>query len=87
VIDETCGIRLPIGSVEQFERALAETIMKLAGDESMRRWLAAGALARAPQFSWNAKARAIDNVYRRVMASSDTQSSSRIWSNYAGAHD
>jgi len=87
VIDETCGIRLPIGSVEQFERALAETIMKLAGDESMRRWLAAGALARAPHFSWNAKARAIDNVYRRVMASSDTQSSSRIWSNYAGAHD
>ena len=87
VIDETCGIRLPIERVEQFERALAEAIMKLAGDESMRQRLAAGALARAPQFNWNAKARAIDNVYRRVMASSDTHSSSRIWSNYAGGHN
>jgi glycosyltransferase involved in cell wall biosynthesis len=67
VVDETCGMRLPIGTAAEFERALAEAITKLAGDENMRRRLAAGALARAPQFSWEAKARAIDAVYRRVM--------------------
>jgi glycosyltransferase involved in cell wall biosynthesis len=87
VVDETCGVRLPIGTAAEFERALAEAITKLAGDENMRRRLAAGALARAPQFSWDAKARAIDGVYRRVMGSFDTHSLSRISSNYAGARN
>lgn len=87
VVDETCGVRLPIGTAAEFERALAEAIIELAGDESRRRRLAAGALVRAPQFSWDAKARAIDTVYRRVTASFDAQSSSHIASNYASARN
>jgi len=55
VVDETCGVRLPIGTAAEFERALAEAIIELAGDESRRRRLAAGALVRAPQFSWMPK--------------------------------
>jgi glycosyltransferase involved in cell wall biosynthesis len=87
VVDETCGVRLPIGTAAEFERALAEAITKLAGDENMRRRLAAGALARVPQFSWEAKARAIDAVYRRVMGSFGSRSLSRISSNYASARN
>ena len=76
---------LPIRTAAEFQRALAEAIIELAGDESRRRRLAAGAFVRAPQFSWDVKARSIDTVYRRVMASFDAESCSHIESNYANA--
>jgi glycosyltransferase involved in cell wall biosynthesis len=75
VIDDTCGIRLPIGTALEFKQALAKAIIKLAGDETMRRRLSVGALTRAPQFSWDAKAFAIEAVYRRVMESPESHSS------------
>jgi glycosyltransferase involved in cell wall biosynthesis len=74
VVDRTCGVRLPIGTAAEFKRALAEAIIRLAGDESERRRLAAGALVRAPQFGLSAKAEAIESVYRRVLESYNTHS-------------
>jgi glycosyltransferase involved in cell wall biosynthesis len=67
VVNEHCGIKIPIGNVRGFEMGLNLAISKLARCESLRRQLAAGALRRARDFSWEAKAEAIDRVYDRVL--------------------
>ena len=67
VVTGDCGVKLPIGTPGEFEQALAQTIAEFAGDEARRRRLAAGALGRARDFSWQAKAEAIDRVYQRVI--------------------
>jgi glycosyltransferase involved in cell wall biosynthesis len=68
VINQHCGIRIPIGSVREFETALSRAIVAIARDEAMRRRLAEGALRRAQDFSWETKAEAIDRVYGRVLS-------------------
>lgn len=73
VINDECGIKLPIRSTGEFQQGLAQTIMALASNEQWRRHLAAGALRRAQDFSWEAKADAIDRVYERVMTSRGVQ--------------
>ena len=73
VVTGDCGVKLPIGTPGEFERALSQTIAELAGDEARRRRLAAGALGRARDFSWQAKAEAIDRVYQRVIAAHATE--------------
>lgn len=67
IVNEGCGIKLPIESAGEFQRGLSRTITALASDEERRRRLAAGALRRARDFSWEAKAEAIDRVYERAM--------------------
>lgn len=66
VINETCGIKLPIPSLRELERRLAGAITALADDEDRRRRLAAGALLRVRDYSWEAKAAAINRVYERA---------------------
>jgi glycosyltransferase involved in cell wall biosynthesis len=67
VVNEHCGIKIPIGNVREFETGLSRAIVEIARDETMRRRLAEGALLRARDYSWEAKAEAIDRVYDRVL--------------------
>jgi glycosyltransferase involved in cell wall biosynthesis len=67
VVTDSCGIKIPIRDVHEFEEGLNLAIRKLAHHEMLRRQLAAGALRRARNFSWEAKAEAIDRVYDRVL--------------------
>jgi glycosyltransferase involved in cell wall biosynthesis len=67
VVTEECGIKVPVGSPGQVEHDLAAAITGLWRDEGHRRCLAAGAIARAGEFSWEAKARALDAIYRRAV--------------------
>jgi glycosyltransferase involved in cell wall biosynthesis len=67
VVNEHCGIKIPIGNVREFETGLSRAIVAIERDETMRRRLADGALRRARDFSWEAKAEAIDRVYDRVL--------------------
>jgi hypothetical protein len=46
---------------------LRRAIVAIARDETTRRRLADGALLRARDYSWEAKAEAIDRVYDRVL--------------------
>lgn len=66
VITDECGVKLSIESARHFQDALARTIRHLASDEMRRCQFAQGALRRAPDFSWEAKAAAIDRIYQRV---------------------
>jgi glycosyltransferase involved in cell wall biosynthesis len=68
VVSDRCGIRIPIRNIREFKAQLSRSIIEIAGDENMRRRLAAGAIRRAREFSWEAKAEAIDRVYQRVLA-------------------
>jgi len=67
VVNEHCGIKIPIGNMREFETGLSRAIVAIARDETKRRRLAEGALLRARDYSWEAKAEAIDRVYDRVL--------------------
>jgi glycosyltransferase involved in cell wall biosynthesis len=67
VVNEQCGIKIPICNVREFETGLSRAIAAIARDETARRRLAEGALLRACEYSWKAKAEAIDRVYDRVL--------------------
>jgi glycosyltransferase involved in cell wall biosynthesis len=82
VVNEHCGIKIPISNVREFETGLSRAIVAIACDETMRRRLAEGALLRARDYSWEAKTQAIDRVYERVLAAADhmeTRTDSSVW--------
>lgn len=69
IIDETCGLRLPVQTPEQFSAAIAGAVRDLAMDPERRRALGAGAQARLRSFgSWSDKARGLVALYRDTIA-------------------
>jgi glycosyltransferase involved in cell wall biosynthesis len=61
-ITPDCGIKVPASSKRHLVRGLADSIQLLFDED--RRWeLARGALARSAAYRWEAKARAIDEIY------------------------
>lgn len=69
VVNERCGLKLPIRSAHEFEIGLSSAIIAIAKDEAMRQRLGEGALLRARDYSWAKKAKAIDRVYNRALNS------------------
>lgn len=67
VIDEDCGIRIPVDSPARVSEGIAHAIERLAADEGYRRQLANGAITRAKDFEWQRKASVVDGIYRRVI--------------------
>jgi glycosyltransferase involved in cell wall biosynthesis len=62
-ITPECGIKVPASSQRRLVRGLAHSIRQLFEED--RRWeLARGALARSAAYHWEAKARAVDGIYR-----------------------
>jgi glycosyltransferase involved in cell wall biosynthesis len=78
VVTERCGIKIPIRRVRQFEQGLSDAIATLANDETERCRLGEGALVRAREYSWEAKAKAINLVYDKVCREMDLRTSSSI---------
>lgn len=68
VVDDTCGIKVPVKTPASVVAGLAAAIARLAEDEPSRFELAKGAVLRAQDFSWEKKAAAVDRVYRRKLA-------------------
>ncbi|MDF1700395.1 MAG: glycosyltransferase [Planctomycetota bacterium] len=66
VVDASCGITIPLTTPEAFVAGLAAAIATLAGDEERRRELARGALRRARDFTWDAKADRLASLYDDV---------------------
>src|SRR3984957_11408112 len=67
VVDDDCGIKLPVetprGLIEQLEMG----IMWFLAEEKIRRGLAAGALVRSRDFSWDAKASQLQSIYESTL--------------------
>ncbi len=66
VVDETCGVKLPIETPEAFSDALPGAILSLATNDGRRQALARGASLRACAFSVNARGVALDSLYRSL---------------------
>ena len=70
VVDETCGIKIPVTAPGETVAAMAKAIEQLAHDEKKRQSLAWGALKRARQYSWEKKACVVDRIYRAKIGNS-----------------
>ena len=68
VVTPDCGLKFPVESPRQVIADLAAAIERLAADEPERRRLAAGALRRILDFSWEKKAAAVDEIYQRAVS-------------------
>ena len=69
IIDDTCGIRLPVDTPEQFAAAIAGAIRDLALDPARRLALGKGAQARLEGFGdWPQKARDLVDLYHETIA-------------------
>ena len=67
VVDDTCGIKVPVSTPEEAVDSLAAGIFQLIDNESMRFDLAQGAVVRAKEFSWGEKTQTLSRIYRRVI--------------------
>jgi glycosyltransferase involved in cell wall biosynthesis len=65
--DDKCGIKIPVTNPGNVIVAIASAIELLARDEDQRRELARGALRRARMFSWEEKAKTLDQIYRALV--------------------
>jgi len=74
-VDKSCGLKLPVEKPWEFVAALSQAIELLYNDEAQRCRLAIGALDRVRTFSWEEKARRLNEVYRRQMEASDVRAS------------
>ena len=68
VIDETCGIKIPINSRNQVISDYARHLDTLATDENYRAQLSAGALKRCQHFTWDAKMEVLNKIYSQAQA-------------------
>ena len=66
VINEKCGIKIPVTNQSQITDELGKAITKIAKDEEYRKQLSEGAILRAKDFAWEEKARTLDNIYKQV---------------------
>lgn len=68
VVDESCGVKIPVGDADQMSKAFLDTITMLAQDEKQRRALSCGALVRAKKYSWDNKSTQLEEIYQQVLA-------------------
>ena len=66
VIDETCGIKIPVDNPKKIFINFKLAIQKLYQSESYRKSLAEGALKRAQDFSWEKKIKQLNEVYQKL---------------------
>lgn len=67
VVDDSCGIKVPVTSPASVVAGLSAAIAQLAGHEKLRAELAKGAVARARDYSWEKKAQVVECVYREKL--------------------
>jgi glycosyltransferase involved in cell wall biosynthesis len=64
-VTDGCGIRFPAGNPKEFVTGLYKGVQQLHDNEELRERLACGALERAKDFEWEAKARRVSEIYLR----------------------
>lgn len=69
IIDDSCGIKVPVTDPEQFPRDIASAIRRLAEDVDLRRRLGAGARERYASFDdWDGMAERLIGFYRQILS-------------------
>lgn len=63
VVDETCGIKVPVGCPKDVIAGFAAALERLH-DEVLRKRLSEGARRRAAEYAWERKREALERIYR-----------------------
>lgn len=63
VVDETCGIKVPVGTPSEVIAGFAAALVRLR-DDALRAKLSAGARQRAAAYAWSRKRAALERIYR-----------------------
>jgi len=67
IIDESCGLKVPVESPRQVGRDLVSAIVHLAGDPDLYESLSRGALDRASNLTWPKLGEQMRDVYEQVL--------------------
>ncbi|MFZ2949512.1 MAG: glycosyltransferase family 4 protein [Desulfuromonadaceae bacterium] len=67
VVDDTCGIKVPVTTPTEVVAGLAGAIVRLAQNEELRLNLAKGAERHARNFSWHKKVEVVNAIYMRKL--------------------
>ena len=74
IIDDSCGLRLPVETPDQFATAIAGAIRRLAEDPEKRLAMGRAAQARLNSFgNWSDKARSLVGLYREAIDTHGTR--------------
>lgn len=68
VVNEDCGIKVPVISPKVAINGIRDAVARLEADEPLRRQFALGAMQRARDFSWESKVEALNRIYADVIA-------------------
>lgn len=68
VVDDTCGVKVPVTTPAKVIAGLAEAIHRLACDEELRNKLATGAVRRVRDFSWEKKIETVNWIYHQKLS-------------------
>ena len=67
VVNETCGIKIPVVTPSQAKQDFAAAIIKLYNDEPLRQEMAEGALNRSQDFLWSEKINKLNGLYANLL--------------------
>lgn len=67
VVNESCGIKIEVENPSQISKDFAVALDKLFENEKNRQMLSDGAYKRALEYSWEEKARMIDEIYHKCV--------------------
>lgn len=67
VVNETCGIKLPLSTYGRYVADYAAALAHLAETETHRARLAEGALARSSEYSWERKMQKLEGLYAKAV--------------------
>jgi glycosyltransferase involved in cell wall biosynthesis len=67
VVNNTCGIKIPVTNPTEAMEGFAKAIEKLYNDEILRQNLANGAIVRAQDFSWEKKIEKLNTIYQKLL--------------------
>ena len=63
VIDESCGIKVPVTNFSKVTNDLSNAIYKLSTDKELLKKLSEGALKQASSFTWTKKVNTLNQIY------------------------
>ena len=67
VIDETCGVKIPVTNPGEVIKQLADSITWIHDNREILQKMSIGALARAHEYSWEKHAKRLARIYERAI--------------------
>jgi glycosyltransferase involved in cell wall biosynthesis len=67
VVNENCGIKIPVVKPKQAIEDFAAAIVKVYNDEPLRQKMAEGALSRSQDFLWSEKINKLNGLYAKLL--------------------